>query len=152
MLDQGALQIFLDSDDLLNLDTLFDTVSQRTQNLVLLLTREILQRPWCVGEIVCSMRAKVHMVCVQCDDFEARANMFEELEQVWTESEKNLLANSGIPMSAIRAALQHVDALPKLHLNRRAHESEQLEVVATTLDRWMVANRILTALFPGSGF
>mmetsp|Transcript_92918 Transcript_92918/g.194207 ORF Transcript_92918/g.194207 Transcript_92918/m.194207 type:complete len:643 (+) Transcript_92918:374-2302(+) len=44
-------RVFLDSDDLLDLRSLFDTVSEDVETLVVLCTQELLLRPYCLGEI-----------------------------------------------------------------------------------------------------
>jgi hypothetical protein len=44
-------QIFVDSDDLTDLDKLFDYVASETETLVCIRSSELLCRPWCVGEI-----------------------------------------------------------------------------------------------------
>ena len=48
-----ANTIFLDSDQLEELDLIFETVRSNTKNLVVLLTKMILTRPWCIGWLVC---------------------------------------------------------------------------------------------------
>jgi len=55
--------VFLDSDDLRNLDELRSHV-QRSHNLVLLLTEGLFTRPWCLVEIVTAVREGVPFVPV----------------------------------------------------------------------------------------
>ena len=43
--------VFLDCDQLENLDILFDVVRSSTKNVVVVLTPELLKRVWCAGEI-----------------------------------------------------------------------------------------------------
>eukprot|EP00930_Biecheleria_cincta_P035797 TRINITY_DN2459_c0_g1_i4.p1 TRINITY_DN2459_c0_g1~~TRINITY_DN2459_c0_g1_i4.p1 ORF type:complete len:1420 (-),score=174.31 TRINITY_DN2459_c0_g1_i4:106-3750(-) len=45
-------EVFLDSDDLTSLELLFDYVGSRSEQVVVLMTKEILLRPWCIGELV----------------------------------------------------------------------------------------------------
>jgi len=53
--DHGHGRTFIDCDDLVDLDGLFDIVGQQTDTLIIVCTKGIVVRPWCVGEI-CSAR------------------------------------------------------------------------------------------------
>ena len=55
------LQVFIDSDNLQELDRLFDIVKCRVKHLVVYLTSETLKRPWCAGEVVTALRAQTKM-------------------------------------------------------------------------------------------
>merc|ERR1719478_819234 len=44
--------VFVDSDNLTHLDVLFDTLACDVQTLMVLGSKDVLRRPWCVGEIV----------------------------------------------------------------------------------------------------
>jgi len=52
---------FLDSDDLIDLTSLFDTVRSRVGHLLPYLTAATLTRPWCAGEVV--VTKKSHLKC-----------------------------------------------------------------------------------------
>ena len=54
--------VFLDSDALDRLDMIVDTVSHDTKNLVVLLTKETLRRPWCAAEVTGGVRYKVNSI------------------------------------------------------------------------------------------
>ena len=53
LLDQPKVtrKVFVDSDDLSNLDRLFDIVGSNVETLVVLASKSVYVRPWCVGEI-----------------------------------------------------------------------------------------------------
>ena len=57
-------QVFLDSDNLRDLNLLFNVVSNETETLVVLCTTEILSRPWCVGEMTTARLHHVHTILV----------------------------------------------------------------------------------------
>lgn len=61
--------VFLDSDNLETLDTLFDIVGHQTRTVVALASASLLQRPWCVGEITVAVNAKIDIYCIYCSDF-----------------------------------------------------------------------------------
>jgi len=51
LLTKKGKTVFVDSDSLEELDTLFDTVKHRVDHFVVYLTSGTLSRPWCAGEI-----------------------------------------------------------------------------------------------------
>mmetsp|Transcript_98610 Transcript_98610/g.284508 ORF Transcript_98610/g.284508 Transcript_98610/m.284508 type:complete len:496 (+) Transcript_98610:3-1490(+) len=63
--------VFVDSDDLAELDGLFDTVKTRVGTLVAYATRELLMRPWCAGEITTALFNRVGIVFVVTPSFVA---------------------------------------------------------------------------------
>ena len=64
------IPVFLDSDHLVDLDFLFHVVRSCTYNLVLMLTRETLDRPWVVGEVVTAVQNVVPIIGVQFPSFQ----------------------------------------------------------------------------------
>ncbi|CAK0802454.1 unnamed protein product, partial [Prorocentrum cordatum] len=54
--------IFVDSDDLVELSTLFEVIRIDTERLVVLLTRDTLRRPWCAGEVYVALNTDVVQV------------------------------------------------------------------------------------------
>lgn len=108
-------RIFYDCDDLKSLDTIFGIVTHDTRNLVVLLTREILWRMWCAGEITSASYAGVHIVLVHCEE-DWQMPTEEDLERVgpcWTEGQQMELLGYGIGPDSIRTAYRR---LRELHL------------------------------------
>jgi len=64
-----ARPVFIDSDNLQNLDFLFEVVRSKVQNLIVYLTSDTLSRPWCAGEIVTAYYSKVPIILVRCQSF-----------------------------------------------------------------------------------
>jgi hypothetical protein len=63
--DKTKQDIFIDSDDLKELDQLFDIVKTKVEILCVYLTRDTLTRPWCAGEVTVSrLSGKVQIVMV----------------------------------------------------------------------------------------
>merc|ERR1740121_2993933 len=66
---RSQCNVFIDSDDLFDLDTLFDTVRCKLGHLLVYLTRDTLSRPWCAGEITTAFsvsRVKVTAIYTPC--------------------------------------------------------------------------------------
>ncbi|CAE8646997.1 unnamed protein product [Polarella glacialis] len=126
----SSCRVFLDSDNLEDLDLIFDTVRSQTKNLVVLLTPELLKRMWCAGEIVTAHRNNISIVTVICDGF---AHFIEqELENVpsfWTEQQKHTLASFGIDMDMVKEAYRHLQAIPCFTMPRFGSEKQQASSV-----------------------
>jgi len=61
--------VFLDSDNLVDLDTLFDSVAFKTETMVFVSSSELLTRPWCMGEITTASRHGIPAVKLALADF-----------------------------------------------------------------------------------
>ena len=70
--------VFLDSDNLEDLSLLFGIVGEKTETLVVLCTREILHRPWCVGEMTTARLRNVDTILVMFPDFQVPLHTFIE--------------------------------------------------------------------------
>ena len=60
---------FIDSDHLIDLDVLFLAVKSHVLNLCVYLTRETLERPWCLGEIVTAKKNGVPVLPICAPSF-----------------------------------------------------------------------------------
>jgi hypothetical protein len=67
--DPYRKDVFVDSDDLSNLDTLFTMVAADTETLAVICTPKILTRPWCIGEICTARESKVRILPVYIGNF-----------------------------------------------------------------------------------
>jgi hypothetical protein len=101
----ASSKVFLDSDNLQNLDILFDTVGTNVECLVVLASREILTRPWCVGEITVSKEANTCTIIVECADYEKPTTDFIENFYKYIQDCFLLLENN-IQNSQVKSALQ----------------------------------------------
>ena len=73
---QVSRGVFLDSDNLQDLSLLFGIVEERTETLVVLCSREILRRPWCVGEMTTARLHSADTMLVIFPDFQAPSHTF----------------------------------------------------------------------------
>jgi len=103
---------FIDTDDLRDLDRLFDFVATQTGTLVILCSKFIYTRPWCMGEVVTAYHWKVNIFKVLRADFVEPDEEFIEsyLENVG--GDIGCLAECGIDMGLISETLQEVSVLP----------------------------------------
>jgi len=106
--------VFIDTEDLRDLSELGEHV-RKSHNLVILLTKGLLTRPWCLVEIVTAVQAGVRVVPVEIQrrdmEFEypdeayyQRVLLGEELD---TEATK-ILINEGIDLKSLVKALRKV--------------------------------------------
>lgn len=69
MLQAMEQSVFIDSDDLKDIDTLFDIVRSSVDHLVVYLTREVLTRPWCAGEIATACKKGIKITGIETQSF-----------------------------------------------------------------------------------
>ena len=73
-----ARDVFLDSDNLQDLSLPFAIVSEKKETLVVLCSREILHRPWCVGEMTTARLHHIDTILVMFPDFQMPSRAFIE--------------------------------------------------------------------------
>lgn len=136
VLKHFSVTIFLDSDQLKDLDGLFDTVKCRVEHLVVLLTAETQKRVWCAGEMATAFLNHVDIKPVICDGYTLFSEEeFLAIEASWSDSEKHLLLTNGISTDMIRDAYMHMKeikaaVMPSLK-TRRSQETLCVEVTAS---------------------
>jgi hypothetical protein len=105
-----SANVFIDSDNLSNLDKLFDTVAQDVQQLVVLCSAEILRRPWCVGEITVAMSQQVSTLPCICADFTQPDDDF--IKTFADHVDMQCLTENAIELQDVEAALAWLKQLP----------------------------------------
>jgi len=127
---------FLDSDDLTNLDELFDVVRSRVGNLIVYMTRDVLRRPWCAGEITTAYKAKVKVTRVVTHTFtppEGRS-LLQPFDNYMDQIGKEFM-EAGIIEKDLVAAFKWVlsDAIPVVHVKEALLGTQKLVNVAQEL-------------------
>jgi len=127
-------RIFLDVDELDNLDRIFFIVRSDVGNLLILLTRHTLRRFWCAGEIVTAWEGDVSMSIVRCDDSDAlQEAQSQVVEEWWDPGQQSDMAVYGISVRMIAEAYRSLagrvmrDARPTIPL---ADQQEAMRFVA----------------------
>mmetsp|Transcript_64904 Transcript_64904/g.179996 ORF Transcript_64904/g.179996 Transcript_64904/m.179996 type:complete len:336 (+) Transcript_64904:3-1010(+) len=83
------------------------------------MTRDILLRPWCAGEMATSVGAGVNIIPVACGDFPGFTDDdVNEAGSGFSGSEVTLLARLGVSIPMIRKAFLQIRALAPLPINR----------------------------------
>lgn len=109
--------VFLDADQLEDLDLLFDIVRSNVANVAVLLSPQLLSRPWCAGEIVTAHRNSVTIIPLACEGFVCPKD--EELGSIierWSEDEAVRLLSFGVSGPMVIEAYRHLLALPRLEM------------------------------------
>mmetsp|Transcript_16482 Transcript_16482/g.57649 ORF Transcript_16482/g.57649 Transcript_16482/m.57649 type:complete len:480 (-) Transcript_16482:280-1719(-) len=105
-------KVFVDSDDLRDLSILFTYIQSETETLVVLCSRHILQRPWCVGEITTAFLNQVKLVRFALPDF---APPDDGAIAAYQQNESMLaLAEHGMSIGMIQDALRWFATTPQL--------------------------------------
>eukprot|EP00971_Amphidinium_carterae_P336587 6473028-Amphidinium_carterae.1 len=108
-------KVFVDTDDLQNLGTLFDMVGQDTESLVCIHSSHLLTRPWCIGEITTAYRAKINIQVVRLHSVEKPSEHFVEHFAAFV-PDVACLTPHGIELASVQEALGHWCSLPAVHL------------------------------------
>eukprot|EP00439_Symbiodinium_sp_Y106_P023600 s2265_g2.t2 len=136
----SSTNVFLDSDQLEDLDLIFNTIRATTKSVVVVLTPELLKRMWCAGEIVTAFKNNIATVPLVCDGYtQLTDDDIEEIPSVWTAQQKQILANYGIRMEHVKEAYMWLrDTLLSLTMHRFGRPEQKEEVVVTMLQRCKV--------------
>lgn len=119
-------RVFLDSDQLHDLDQLFDQVQSQTKHLVVLLTQDLMTRVWCCGEIATAYSNRVSIVPISCNGCTVPdSGKLDAIIDSWTEQERQMLLNFGITMELTTQACMAVRDLPMLTMSTFAPLEEQ---------------------------
>ncbi|CAE7718406.1 SCUBE3 [Symbiodinium microadriaticum] len=119
-------KVFLDSDELQDLDSLFESVRSNVAFLVPLLTPQMISRPWCVGELVTAHFNRVPLLPISCDGYRLSSSVnAAQLVNAWSPDDFQPLLAVGIQEDMIDAMIEHLYALPSIALNRRGTMEDQ---------------------------
>jgi hypothetical protein len=107
--------VFLDSDNLVNLDVLFDTVGNDVEHIVMVMNKEFLKRPWCMGELAVANIKKVKVWPLYLPDF---TQPDEDFIFNYPSHVPNMttLAEQNITLDAIQAGMRWFNTLPHIDL------------------------------------
>ena len=130
---RGA-QIFLDSDNLQDLFGLFGTVANSVRTLVVLCSKEILQRPWCVGEMCTARENTIDTIMVCFHNVVWPSDLFIDR---YAEHVKGIhaLASYGIGLDIVRETLHWLRTRPRVVLPRRTTLSSMQSVADRLVKR-----------------
>jgi len=140
--------VFLDSEDLSDLTNLKDHV-RNTFNLVLLLTEDVLKRPWVLIEIVTAFQSGIHVVPVEIYKRDNNSpfkypdeKFYQRLHDggLLTSADSALIRDEGISMDDLEKALRHVFrkiAVPfSPHKSQNVREAELTDILNRCTDTY----------------
>jgi hypothetical protein len=107
--EHPSANVFFDSDNLLNLDDLFNTVRVDVSKLIVYLTRDTLRRPWCAGEVtVAHFASRAELIPVVTPGFAPPTDV--ELGQLdaYISQDSCDLAQYGVFQDDIKMAFQYL--------------------------------------------
>lgn len=132
---QSSAEVFLDSDQLEDLDSIFEVIRAKTRSVVPVLTPELLRQMWCAGELVTAFKNRVCIWPLRCDGFTDLEidELLPHLTDLWTPEHKQILAFHGITMEEVQSAYVRLQQLTSLELHRYASMEHLDEVVLRML-------------------
>eukprot|EP00930_Biecheleria_cincta_P007717 TRINITY_DN108978_c0_g1_i1.p1 TRINITY_DN108978_c0_g1~~TRINITY_DN108978_c0_g1_i1.p1 ORF type:complete len:669 (+),score=107.63 TRINITY_DN108978_c0_g1_i1:222-2009(+) len=119
--NQSQGKVFLDSDQLEDLDLIFDTVRGKTKNLVILLSPEVLTRMWCAGEIVTAHVNRIPIVVLKLDGMTMpTTHEIRAIPSSWTNEQQATLQSFDISLDMVTEAYAFVMTVSFVHMDRFA--------------------------------
>eukprot|EP00971_Amphidinium_carterae_P279767 5553577-Amphidinium_carterae.1 len=119
LVSRHGKNVFIDSDDLVELDQLFDIVKTKVRVLVVYLSRGTLTRPWCVGEICTAFESRKRIVTVQTGSWDMPEE--SEIDQMPEFIEKTgcNLQEQGITEQLVAKSLRRIvsDEVPTIFMD-----------------------------------
>jgi len=135
LLKRRNCKVFIDSDNLEELDTLFDTVKTTVSHLVVYLTSDVMTRPWCVGEVVTALQSHLSITRLRTISFVPPTE--EDLEDLdhYIDSSGCNLEEYNIYWDNVRDAFKRfMDAsIPQIDLNPDALGTQRFELAVSAL-------------------
>mmetsp|Transcript_14295 Transcript_14295/g.25109 ORF Transcript_14295/g.25109 Transcript_14295/m.25109 type:complete len:741 (+) Transcript_14295:1-2223(+) len=124
------INAFLDVDELDNLDNLMFAV-KNTRKFLILMTEDILRRPWCAVEIGTAFLNKVPIAVVQMKlKLELTPGFLDDVMASFKDSDIAILSKNGITLADLRSAYDHVAGLPAVELKLNSTDDKaQLQVM-----------------------
>jgi len=105
LLQEKSWHVFIDSDDLKQLDLLLDIVRVKVKRLIVFLTKDTLRRPWCAGEITTAYNCKnVQILVVEAATYVAWTP--EQLENI-----DRMIDTAGCGMAQYGITLESIQAV-----------------------------------------
>mmetsp|Transcript_28656 Transcript_28656/g.66458 ORF Transcript_28656/g.66458 Transcript_28656/m.66458 type:complete len:1743 (+) Transcript_28656:82-5310(+) len=123
-----SANIFLDVDNLENLDSLVFTVSSNTENMIVLLSSETLKRFWCAVEVAISYLNKVNLVLMDTEHGAtklAKTEILEVIPELWNDKEWSEFMECGVQLKDIDSSYQFLLAMRPRELLMAAEQSLQ---------------------------
>jgi hypothetical protein len=99
----------------MSLSSLFDTVAEDVEHLILVASAEFLKRPWCIGEVTIAHIRKVKTYPLHCTDFTRPDAKFIENYMEHVTSMAPLTENA-IALESVQDALRWFNGLPFISL------------------------------------
>ncbi|CAE8591418.1 unnamed protein product [Polarella glacialis] len=133
-------KVFVDCDDLQDLTQLFGYVGFETEHLIILGTKDILTRKWCMGEVTTGRLHKINTVVVALPNYEPPSETLVQEYQVHVPDVTELAAH-GISLAAVQETLRWMRELPRIEL---------LGTLDSTLTRSLCKELVVMRVSPGS--
>jgi hypothetical protein len=120
---RNDIGVFLDSDNLVNLDVLFDTVANDVEHIVMVMNKEFMKRPWCMGELAIANIKKVKVWPLYLSEFTPPDDDFIENYMSHVPNMVTL-AEQNITLEAVQEGMKWFRTLPYIDLPERLVSSD----------------------------
>ncbi|CAE8635921.1 unnamed protein product [Polarella glacialis] len=113
----SKLSVFLDVDELDSLDYIPFAV-QQTRRLIVILTKDVLRRPWCALEIATAFKNNIPISVVQINDvaIDTTTSFLQGVLDSFQPADFKILSMAGISIDDLRTSYFSLASLPKTNL------------------------------------
>eukprot|EP00403_Amphidinium_massartii_P046182 CAMPEP_0178461950 /NCGR_PEP_ID=MMETSP0689_2-20121128/49577_1 /TAXON_ID=160604 /ORGANISM="Amphidinium massartii, Strain CS-259" /LENGTH=533 /DNA_ID=CAMNT_0020088809 /DNA_START=163 /DNA_END=1760 /DNA_ORIENTATION=+ len=138
-------KVFIDTDDLKNLDTLFDIVAHSTETLVAICSQSLLMRPWCIGELATAHRNHISVAPIYLSGvMPCTEDFIENFHQYIGDVSGITQYQIDVPM--IQDALRWFSKLSSMYLPQELHDQTlQSTCEALVSGRWQADKTVATS-------
>mmetsp|Transcript_64342 Transcript_64342/g.153455 ORF Transcript_64342/g.153455 Transcript_64342/m.153455 type:complete len:1576 (-) Transcript_64342:136-4863(-) len=136
LLETGKIRrdVFIDSDNLDNLDFLFDYVGNDTQTFTVIATRDICSRAWCMGEICTAQLKHVDTVVIALPSWtKIGERQIEEIEGTLTNLE--VLIENGMSIEMLQTSLRWLSTVPSILTPTKVNMPAMIDIVTKMLSK-----------------
>ncbi|CAE6938440.1 unnamed protein product, partial [Symbiodinium sp. KB8] len=119
---------FIDCDDLSDLTQLFSYVAQDTESFVILGTKEVFLRKWCIGEMVTARASGVRSLLLEWPDWRPPSETFiESVDSVVPDIHE--LVRFGIGLADVQDTFRQLSSVKKVRLPGQLNPANIAEMV-----------------------
>jgi len=142
-------EVFVDTDNLQNLTSLFNTVAHETGTLVVVASHEIFTRPWCIGEMCTAKANNIPTIVVGMPDYsEPSDELIDKLGEVVSDLDSVYRDTSGMTLTNLQETLRWVRSLPRIDMPKGALSLENVDDLVHHLVCGKTSGRLLSAYEP----
>jgi hypothetical protein len=127
---------------------LLEIVKNDCALLVILLSGEYLRRPWCAGEVVAAMNARVAirmLASKACHEASFTGEFIESVPNIWNTHDVRPLAAAGVHVPDIKEAYTILSSIEYMSISEGLHSEDDVDNLFRICDELVAPSTLITA-------